>query len=80
VLPEYANWADDRVYVRTPSGEVLRLPLSWTSLAPADPFVIVAAGRAHFRVEDLRGLVVIVEALRPQAARRRKTKVSEGRV
>jgi hypothetical protein len=42
--------------------------------------VIVAAGRAHFRVEDLRGLVVIVEALRPQAARRRKTKVSEGRV
>jgi hypothetical protein len=29
------------------------LPASWTSLAAPDPFVIAAAGRAHFRLMDL---------------------------
>jgi len=29
------------------------LPARWTSLAPSDPFVITAAGRAYFRLEDL---------------------------
>jgi Family of unknown function (DUF5372) len=29
------------------------LPARWTSLAAPDPFVIAAAGRAYFRVEDL---------------------------
>jgi hypothetical protein len=29
------------------------LAARWTSLAAPDPFVIAAAGRAHFRMEDL---------------------------
>ena len=29
------------------------LPARWTSLAAPDPFVIAAAGRAYFRLEDL---------------------------
>jgi hypothetical protein len=33
------------------------LPLAWTSLAPLDPFVSLAAGRARFRMEDLLRLV-----------------------
>ena len=29
------------------------LPARWTNLAAPDPFVVTAAGRALFRVEDL---------------------------
>jgi hypothetical protein len=29
------------------------LPARWTNLAAPDPFVVTAAGRAWFRVEDL---------------------------
>jgi Family of unknown function (DUF5372) len=29
------------------------LPARWTSMAAPDPFVLVAAGRAYFRLEDL---------------------------
>jgi hypothetical protein len=29
------------------------LPARWTSLAALDPFVLAAAGRAYFRLEDL---------------------------
>jgi hypothetical protein len=32
------------------------VPLDWTDIAPQDPFVVVSAGRALFRVEDLLGL------------------------
>ena len=32
------------------------MPLDWTDIAPQDPFVVVSAGRALFRVEDLLGL------------------------
>ena len=57
------NWADDRVYVLTRKQETLRLPVSWTSLAPEDPFVSVADGRAHFRLDDLRALRTLVDTL-----------------
>ena len=29
------------------------LPARWTSVAALDPFVLIAAGRAYFRLEDL---------------------------
>jgi hypothetical protein len=29
------------------------VPARWTSLATPDPFVLTAAGRAYFRLEDL---------------------------
>jgi len=29
------------------------VPARWTSVAAADPFVLTAAGRACFRLEDL---------------------------
>jgi hypothetical protein len=33
-------------------------------MAPADPFLVVAAGRCCFRVEDLLRLVELIEGLR----------------
>ncbi len=39
------------------------LPLAWTSLAPADPFEVVAAGRALFRTDTLLRLVALLRDL-----------------
>jgi hypothetical protein len=47
------EWGEDRVYYRDPTGRMRFLPARWTSMSAPDPFVIISAGRAHFRVEDL---------------------------
>jgi Family of unknown function (DUF5372) len=46
------------------SGAQCRVPISFTSLAPLDPFVVVAAGRSDFRLEDLLKLVNLVGELK----------------
>ena len=58
------NWRADRVYVLDDAGELVSLPVEWTDLAPADPFVVVAAGRAPFRTADLLKLADEVARLR----------------
>ena len=62
------NWRADRVYVFGDAGELVSLPAEWTDLAPADPFVVVAAGRAPFRTADLLKLADEVARLRSGAA------------
>jgi hypothetical protein len=57
------NWAEDRVYFEDDRKKLRSLPSRWTSLVSADPAVVVAAGRAHFRVADLLELVSLLEAL-----------------
>ena len=47
------EFGEDRVFYRDPNDRLRYLPASWTSLASPDPFVIAAAGRAHFRLSDL---------------------------
>ena len=54
------TWGEDRVYVREHGGHLRRLPASWTSAGPVDPFVALSGGRAHFRVEDLLRLAELV--------------------
>ncbi|MBW2634238.1 MAG: hypothetical protein JRE14_08990 [Deltaproteobacteria bacterium] len=39
------------------------VPLDWTDIGTVDPFVAVSAGRALFRVEDLLGLVRLIEEI-----------------
>ena len=56
------NWHEDRVCYRD-GKQLASLPLRWTSLAPADPFAIVAKGRAWFRPEDLLRLAELIERL-----------------
>jgi len=47
------EWGEERVYYRDSTGRMRFLPARWTSMAAADPFVLIAAGRVYFRVEDL---------------------------
>ena len=63
------NWHEDRVQFRADDAARIHiLPLSWTSLAPVDPFRVCSAGRAWFRVEDLACLVDLVVAVAQQSA------------
>lgn len=55
------NWGEHRVYFRDAGGRLCSIPACWTSVAPADPFVTLAAGRCLFRYEDLLKLVDLVE-------------------
>jgi hypothetical protein len=39
------------------------IPESWTDWASLEPWVVLGAGRAHFRVDDLLRLVALIEGL-----------------
>jgi len=51
----YAHtWGEHRAFFRRPGEErVDSIPAGWTDVEGVDPFVVMSAGRAHFRVEDL---------------------------
>ena len=51
------------MYVRA-DGRTRSLPVGWTNVAPVDPFVKVAAGRAPFRLEDLLALTALLRDIR----------------
>lgn len=51
------------LYFHDERGVLLSLPASWTSFAAKDPFVEQAAGRCHFRFEDLRELSAMLQQL-----------------
>lgn len=58
------NWAEDRVFFVVNDGELRSVPAGWTDVDPGDPFVVVAAGRSAFRVDDLVALASLIEGLR----------------
>jgi hypothetical protein len=58
------EFGEDRVFYRDPDGRLRYLAARWTSLGTPDPFVIVAAGRAYFRLEDLIRLAELIRELR----------------
>lgn len=50
-------WGEARVFFHDPAtARVRSLPTAWTDLAPPDPFVQLAAGRAILRLRDLQAL------------------------
>jgi hypothetical protein len=57
------TWGEDRVFFYD-AGRLRALPANWTDAAPVVPFVAIAAGRAHFRLEDLLQLAELVETQR----------------
>jgi len=57
------TWGEDRVYFHDDSGQLARLPLQWTDVVPGDPTVVVGAGRAHFRYDDLCRLADLLTRL-----------------
>ena len=60
------NWGEDRVYYHDEEGKLCSLLAGWTSVSPADPFVVLAAGRSPFRLADLLELCRLVEAMGAQ--------------
>jgi hypothetical protein len=44
---------EDRVCFCDEQDRICEIPLTWTSLAAEDPFLILAAGKSWFRFEDL---------------------------
>lgn len=65
LLSYRSNWGEDRVLFHDREGRLRSLPASWTSVVGPDPFVVLSAGRALFRVEDLLALVERVRSLSP---------------
>jgi Family of unknown function (DUF5372) len=51
------------VYFHDAAGTRRRLPACWTDVVPEDPFVVIARGRSHFRMDDLRQLIELVARL-----------------
>ena len=63
-LVDYRNcWAEERVFYVDETDQVRSLPACWTSAAADDPFVVLSAGRSHFRVSDLIELADLVRAV-----------------
>ena len=59
------NWTEDRVYYRGLDELPTSIPSQWTDLVPQDPFVVMAAGRSHFRADDLVELARLIKRLEP---------------
>jgi hypothetical protein len=57
------TWGEYRVFFHDDAGQLARLPRQWTDLAVDDPTVMVGAGRAHFRYDDLCRLVDLLTRL-----------------
>ena len=57
------EWGEERVYYRDPTRRLRFLPAHWTSMAAPEPFVLMAVGRAYFRLEDLIRLKDRLKAL-----------------
>jgi hypothetical protein len=57
------NWGELHVTFVDEHQEIGYLPAAWTSAAPPDPFVLIAAGRARFRTADLLRLVTLLRAV-----------------
>ncbi len=66
LLSHSSSWGEDRVTFHDREGRLRGLPASWTSVVGPDPFVVLSAGRAVFRVEDLLALVEVVRGLTPE--------------
>jgi hypothetical protein len=59
------RWGEDWVVYRDPGEYLLWLPARWTSVEAEDPFVVISAGRSHFRVTDLIDLAALIATVRP---------------
>src|SRR5258708_23578530 len=60
------NWGEDRVHLHDENGELFSLPAGWTDVAPADPFVVIAAGRCPFTTAGLLAPAGLIDRFRGQ--------------
>lgn len=57
------NWGEYRVTFYETPHHARTLPAAWTSLVPPDPSVVLADGRAVFRVTDLLALTHLLQRI-----------------
>ncbi len=57
------NWGEYRVTFYETADHVRALPAAWTSIVPPDPNVVLATGRAAFRVADLLQLSQLIRRI-----------------
>lgn len=62
------TWGENRAYFHKGGDHLVSVPANWTDIVPEDPVVKLAAGRSHYRVEDLVELVELIERLRGEAS------------
>ena len=61
MLGRINTWGQQRVLYREVETERTRsMPAGWTDVVGVDPYVVLAAGRSYFRVEELLALVSLV--------------------
>jgi len=58
------TWGQDRVFFFHADGVQYSMPRAWTDFGDEDPFVMLAAGRSPFRIEDLLAMVELLDRLR----------------
>src|SRR5438128_11092001 len=63
ILTYRHNWGEYRVTFYETPDHVRTLPAAWTSLVPPDPSVVLADGRAVFRVRDLLALTHLLQRI-----------------
>ena len=63
ILSYRHNWGEYRVTFYDTADHVRALPAAWTSIIPPDPSVVLAAGRAAFRVADLLQLSHLLRSI-----------------
>ena len=56
-------WGEDRVYFYNEAQQLLAVPAAWTDVIARDPFIVVAAGRAAFRANDLLELALLIQRM-----------------
>ena len=56
-------WGEDRVTFEDAAGALHSVPVNWTDLLPAEPYVSVGGGRSRFRLADLCALADLVADL-----------------
>jgi hypothetical protein len=57
------TWRQDRVFFFGDDGALKSVPLSWTDVAEPDVFVVMAARRSPFRVDDLLALAEVIDGV-----------------
>ena len=63
MLMHREGWGEQRVYYIDENDDIRLMPLSWTDVQPADPFIVMAAGRSPLRTPDLLELVKRIKEL-----------------
>ncbi len=64
LIAQRLAWGEPRVFFHdSVTGRLRSLPTAWTNLAPPDPFVVLAAGRAMLRLTDLQALAHLLHAV-----------------